>query len=404
MYDTRNKTYKELAMDISFWRNLNPELTITEYSQSDWGPYKLSTAQKKDLRESLIEEGYFHLHSVFDPADLKKMADAAKVLQREQWPPVYCFVYDEFWHFQNRYRDIISEMLGKEFVMMPNFWVFYISPDNESKGWEPHRDRQKVANLRPDGTPLSMVFWTPLTDAQPLNGCMYILPAHRDPHYKTNPNLSGVEHLQDIRALPAPVGSVLGWNETVFHWGARASKRADEPRIAISTAYQSTECGAFETPLIQPGHLLPFELRVGLIAQQFDRFSNQNTYAPAVVELAHELSPLLEENIRILDDGWHYWELLKNEPDSQIPEDIPDCATNQLPTPPRDFEKGRWFKGTLEPKKRDGSSRSLNGNGSANTDGNGKGIAGGNGNGAHVESDTDDKSKPKGWLGKLGLK
>jgi len=351
MYDYSNKTFKDMALDINFWRQLNPEMTITEYSQPDWGPFKLTPQLKKDLRESLIEEGYFQLNDVFDPADLQKLANAVKAINREQWPCVFAFVYDEFWHFQMRYRDILSEVLGKEFALMPNFWVFYINPDNESKGWDPHRDRQKVNNLRDDGTPLSMVFWTPLTDACPLNGCMYILPAHRDPHYKTDLAKSGVDSLQDVRALPVKTGSVLGWNESVFHWGARASKRASEARIAISTGYQSTECGAFETPLIKPGKLLPFETRIGLIAQQFHRFTVQNTFTPAVAQLARDLAPLLQENVRILDDGHHYWDIVENSPDSRIENDVPRTRRNQLPTPPRDFEKGRWFNPSLDGEK-----------------------------------------------------
>lgn len=348
MYNTVGKSFVELALDINFWRHLNPELTITEYSQSDWGPFRLSDQQKKDIRESLIEEGHFQISSFFEPEELKRLADAVKVLNRERWPAVFAFVYDEFWHIQNRYRNILTEMLGNEHKMMPNFWVFYINHDNESKGWEPHRERPKIMNLRPEGTPLSIVFWAPLTDASPLNGCMYILPANRDPYYNTNPQTAKAENLQDIRALPAEVGSVLGWNETVFQWGARSSQKAAEPTIAISTAFQSTECGAFETPLIPIGQLLPFQMRAGLIAQQFDRFTVQNSFSTSVKQLAHDLAPSLGENIHILDDGWHYWNLLKNAPDSRIEQQYERTASNQLPTPPKDFEKGRIFMSTIE--------------------------------------------------------
>lgn len=393
MYNTAGKTFKELALDINFWRQLNPDLTITEYSRSDWGPYRLTAQQKKDVRESLIEEGYFHLNSVFDPAELKKLADAAKVLHREQWPTVFAFVYDEFWHIQNRYRDILTEMLGKDHRLMPNIWVFYINPDNESKGWGPHRDRQKIVNLRPDGTPLSINFWTPLTDATPLNGCMYALPACRDRYYSTNTSTTVAEDLQDIRALPAPVGSVLGWNETVFHWGARSSNRASEPRIAIASVFQSTECGAFETPLLPVGQLLPFEMRVGLIAQQFSRFIVQDTFSPAVQQLSQELAPYFGETIRILDDGWRYWDIMSDEPDSLREEPIEKTSSNQLPTPPKGFEKGREFKSTFEEIRQARSNPSgIDEPGSKESSANG------------ASGSDDQKSESKNWLEKLGLK
>jgi len=393
MYNTAGKTFKELALDINFWRQLNPDLTITEYSRSDWGPYRLNAQQKKDVRESLIEEGYFHLNSVFDPAELKKLADAAKVLHREQWPTVFAFVYDEFWHIQNRYRDILTEMLGKDHRLMPNIWVFYINPDNESKGWGPHRDRQKIVNLRPDGTPLSINFWTPLTDATPLNGCMYALPACRDRYYSTNTSTTLAEDLQDIRALPAPVGSVLGWNETVFHWGARSSNRASEPRIAIASVFQSTECGAFETPLLPVGQLLPFEMRVGLIAQQFSRFIVQDTFSPAVQQLSQELAPYFGETIRILDDGWRYWDIMSDEPDSLREEPIEKTSSNQLPTPPKGFEKGREFKATFEEIRQARSNPSgIDEPGSKESSANG------------ASGSDEQKSESKNWLEKLGLK
>ena len=392
MYETAGKTFKDLALDINFWRHLNPELTLTEYSRSDWGPYKLSAQEKKEIRESLIEEGYFHLNSVFAPEELKKLADAVEVLHREQWPTVFAFVYDEFWHIQNRYREILTTLLGKDHKLMPNIWVLYINPDIDSKGWEPHRDRQKIVNLRPDGTPLSINLWTPLTDASPLNGCMYALPAHRDNNYWTNPNLTTVDDLQDIRALPAPVGSVLGWNETVFHWGARASKRASEPRIAIASVFQSTECGAFETPLLPVGQLIPFKMRVGLIAQQFSRFIVQNSFSPAVEKLTYELAPFFNENVRILDDGWRYWDIITDEVDSPR-QTIEKTASNQLPTPPKGFEKGRSFKSTYEEIRQ------------ANNDADGNDERGEPGKiEAHSAKDADDKSETKGWLEKLGLK
>ena len=393
MYNTAGKTFKELALDINFWRQLNPDLTITEYSRSDWGPYRLTAQQKKDVRESLIEEGYFHLNSVFDPAELKKLADAAKVLHREQWPTVFAFVYDEFWHIQNRYRDILTDMLGKDHRLMPNIWVFYINPDNESKGWGPHRDRQKIVNLRPDGTPLSINFWTPLTDATPLNGCMYALPACRDRYYSTNTSTTVAEDLQDIRALPAPVGSVLGWNETVFHWGARSSNRASEPRIAIASVFQSTECGAFETPLLPVGQLLPFEMRVGLIAQQFSRFIVQDTFSPAVQQLSQELAPYFGETIRILDDGWRYWDIMSDEPDSLREEPIEKTSSNQLPTPPKGFEKDREFKSTFEEIRQARSNPSgIDEPGSKESSANG------------ASGSDEQKSESKNWLEKLGLK
>lgn len=63
---------------------------------------------------------------------------------------------------------------------MPDIWVFNIDPRHgEPAGWRPHRDRPHP--WMADGTPNSLNFWLPLTEATPLNGCMYILPRPADP-------------------------------------------------------------------------------------------------------------------------------------------------------------------------------------------------------------------------------
>lgn len=79
---------------------------------------------------------------------------------------------------------------------MPDIWVFNINPRTaEPKGWAPHRDRPYADPLRPDGSAASINFWLPLTEATPLNGCMYMLPKQFDP---TQPG----EEASEFRDVP----------------------------------------------------------------------------------------------------------------------------------------------------------------------------------------------------------
>ncbi|MCA9801687.1 MAG: phytanoyl-CoA dioxygenase family protein [Cyanobacteria bacterium HKST-UBA02] len=345
MQQTQYKTFYDMALDIEFWRQLNPGLTITEKGCPVRGkPVRLSKAQEQDLQQSLIEEGYFHLDEILDPRELKRLAVAASVVQANMWPPVYCFVYDEFWLLGQKIASVVAAAIGSSYLQMPNFWTFFIPTSNESAGWFPHRDRGKLYNLRPDGSSESVNCWIPLTDATPLNGCMYMLPAHRDPHYHGDTHEQVIENFQDIRALPARVGSILGWNETVMHWGGRSSNRAPEPRIAWAAVYQSTRVGALEIPLLETDSILPFHIRLGLIGQQFHRFTVQNTFTPAEAELANRLGGLLPHNIHILDDENYYWDITNNHKRQDIlPE--PTRAKHYHPNllPPPGPERDRRF-------------------------------------------------------------
>jgi len=82
--------------------------------------------------------------------------------------------------------------------MMPDIWVFNIDPLRaEPAGWKPHRDRPYETPLMPDMSAASINFWIPLTEATPLNGCMYILPRQFDdrspfPDPDADPDRDGV--------------------------------------------------------------------------------------------------------------------------------------------------------------------------------------------------------------------
>jgi hypothetical protein len=88
------------------------------------------------------------------------------------------------------------------------------------------------------GTPKSLTVWLPLTDATPLNGCVYVVPADRDPTYNTPDEQHLRFELSDIRALPAAAGSLLAWTQGIIHWGARTAPRQVGPRISLSSEFQ----------------------------------------------------------------------------------------------------------------------------------------------------------------------
>jgi ectoine hydroxylase-related dioxygenase (phytanoyl-CoA dioxygenase family) len=151
--------------------------------------------------------------------------------------------------------------------------AWHVDPARGDSGWAPHRDKGRCS-LFADGTPKILNLWLPLTDATPLNGCMYVVPADRDPTYNTAQESSLQFQLSDIRALPARAGSVLGWTQAVIHWGARTAERGGAPRISLGAEFQCADLPPFATPLLDPAVMPVLAVRLDVIAQSILRHTH----------------------------------------------------------------------------------------------------------------------------------
>jgi hypothetical protein len=208
------------------------------------------------------------------------MAEAVARIRNLGLPPAFAFVYDEFWLVFAKLDGLIRSILGERYQLLPDFWAWYIDPAADEAGWKPHRDKGPMS-LRSDGTAKSLTIWIPLTDATPLNSCMYMLPANRDPLY----HVGGSEvrfDPPDIRALPAGAGSILCWNQAVLHWGSRSAKHAPAPRISIAAEFQRGDEPAFREPLLAPLSLPNFRTRLALIAKQILQYRHMYPLDPAL--------------------------------------------------------------------------------------------------------------------------
>jgi hypothetical protein len=259
---------KEAATNPQFWRELCPGLTIG-------GAMPAPTAAVADtavLLERLRREGYVNEPAVIPRAVVEPLRAALQRLEDAGIPHVFAFVYDEFWQVFRSLEPFLQAVLGPGYRMLPDCWAWYVRPSNQAAGWKPHRDRPATV-LDADNTPHSLTVWLPLTDATPLNGCIYVLPAHWDADIRNAATVEPAEFqlageaLQNIRALTAPAGSLLAWNQLVLHWGGQASERAREPRCSIALQFQRGDREPFATPLLDPRELPPFYSRLGLIGR-----------------------------------------------------------------------------------------------------------------------------------------
>lgn len=99
-------------------------------------------------------------------------------------------------------------------------------------------------------------------------------------------------NLQDVRALPAKPGDVLGWNQAILHWGARSSRRATEPRISFACEFQRGDVEPYNRPLLDPQQLPPIEMRLALIGKQILQYRHMYGLSDAMTEIATRLKSL----------------------------------------------------------------------------------------------------------------
>ncbi|CAE8581629.1 unnamed protein product [Polarella glacialis] len=140
-------------------------------------------------------------------------------------------------------------------------YVFNIA-QRTGAGWDIHRDRWDLdtANLLPtfhaDGTPKYATVWIALSEATPLNSCIYCLPKGSDRLYFGPDDRADYESpqlhagVQEIRALPAKPGDVYAWSHRLLHWGSSSTSRASCPRVALSFSVASPQ---FEKPILVRG-------------------------------------------------------------------------------------------------------------------------------------------------------
>jgi phytanoyl-CoA dioxygenase PhyH len=269
------------AQTRATWAELCPELAI-EQSAPAAPLLHVDDAARAELWNALLNDGWFQLPPTLPAAITAPMAAAVQNIVSRCIPAVFAFVFDEFWHLSAYIEELLAAVLGPDFRVLPDFWAWCIQPHRGEKGWRPHRDKG-YETLRDNGLPKSLSIWIPLTDANADNGCMYVLPACRDPNYRARRSSTTVESVQEVRALPAAAGSILGWNQALLHWGGRANERAASPRVSFSIEYQRGDEPPLNQPLLDPRRAPPFERRLGLIGKQILQYRH-------MVDLGDELT------------------------------------------------------------------------------------------------------------------
>ena len=277
--------------DHKFWTKINPNLHVDDKAfQKSQSVLNLSADSIKKLGDDLLEEGYFQSAPVQWELPMSEMAETVTKFFDMNWPEAFVFVYDEFFLLPYKLSGILSHALGEDFKQLPDFWAWYLDHLRNQSGWAPHRDKG-IDSLMSDGKPRSLTIWIPLTDVTPLNGCIYLVPAQWDPYFINQENVTKFEY-QNIRALPAKAGSVLAWNQAVFHWGGKSSRKAPNPRISIAFEFQRGDIPPYNEPLLSVYPLPDLRFRLKLIAKQIMQYKHMYKLRKDLENIVQELLKL----------------------------------------------------------------------------------------------------------------
>jgi hypothetical protein len=304
----RNAIVKK-AGDIQFWRSICPQLSISESPLgSHMKPYAVSPSDVQKATQQVLEEGYFQVGPIVPRQETRLLTDAVRTVVDHGFPAPFVLVYDQVWQMLSRLENLLSPILGTFYCVTLDVWIYYIrgfgedrANSKEDSGWSPHRDGKLViSTLRGDGRPQLLDVWIPFTDTTVEHSCMYVLPTHLDPNYPDNLREWSVprKSLQDIRALPAEAGAILGWNEYALHWGSRGTRWADGPRISLAARVQSRDLDGSGFLMLDANSSFNFQARLATIGTLFNRYSRRKKCPEALVNFCRG-QVLLYEAIKL---------------------------------------------------------------------------------------------------------
>ncbi|MBC3872360.1 phytanoyl-CoA dioxygenase family protein [Undibacterium flavidum] len=272
-----------------WWQNLAPSLSLSNSPYAAVKPLVMDAGSESAIRQLILQEGYVQGSVGQWKLPLTDMVNVVVKLKGAGLMPVFALAYEEFWLLAHQLGNVVNTLLGGEYYMLPDFWMWHVDPQKDESGWKPHRDKS-YGSLLADGMPKSVTLWIPLTAATTLNGCMYVVPADRDPTYGTPNDKDWRFEYQDVRALPAVPGDFFVWNQAVLHWGSHASPRGGAARVSIAFEFQRKDIPPMNSPLIQAGTIPNFAQRMNLIGKQVLQYKHMYPLSPELAAIANAMA------------------------------------------------------------------------------------------------------------------
>ena len=275
-------------------------------------------------RRRLIEDGYSTIDESLDSSLITKLLEGVKALQQggdgkdatTKYPASFILLFDETWELARISRKFLKQSTHISNDFNYDILAWYI----EAGGFSPHRDRQPENVLssfhQRDMQAKFVTHWIALSDAQPENSCLYVIPKSQDPGYLEGDDGPDAEDplrralptkaaFQHIRALPRASGQSLVFTHRIIHWGSARDKNSRlPPRVAISFVCSDP---SYEKPYIDPTYFTekknpPFHIRLLLVCAQlliyYQRFDLPKETIKACYDYCKEYKNELEETYR----------------------------------------------------------------------------------------------------------
>lgn len=285
------------ALDPGFWRRFGPDLSIENESGAKLlESYPPAGDEVVRQCEKIRREGYFQTQPIVDTIAIGRMRALVEKLREAGWPPVFSYVYDEFWDVVRTptLKHLISEFLGEGYRQNSFCWTYYVAR-SKGAGWPPHTDSGDRTSR--------LTVWVPLSEATLDNGCIYVVPADRMPadfpskyhDVKTVTQSQLGTLLQAARALPSPPGAYLGWHHGLIHWGSFACGQT-APRISMAVEFVAAGASARknEEPLFDMHRLPSFSERIETISKGIQLYAK---FEP-LMNRYRELSERMTQEVR----------------------------------------------------------------------------------------------------------
>ena len=289
-----SKEMLDKLADAKFWRNLCPELNLTETTPLEnlagaqtTEAVKIRDDDWQQCKELINTDAYFSYESFFPHDLIERLAICFDRLRQENILPIFCFMYDEFWDLLLQLKPMMSDLIG-DHKLLPAVWAWFVEYENQT-GFSPHRDQVRETSVDDEDHLDYLTIWIPLTDLNHLSSCICVLPASLDPDYEDGNSRVCVENLQDVRTLQVKKGSVLCWTACLAHWGTKQSEFGD-PRKSVGFFVQRSDAEIMVEPPMDFSKPFSLKERLGLIGQQIIDYSREAD--ESLLNLAGELTHL----------------------------------------------------------------------------------------------------------------
>lgn len=280
----------EAALGAAYWREVGGGHRLSNRLAPVTARYAFTRRELDSLGTSISQQGYFITRQVVGAAARARLLGLIDRVAAHGLNPTWAMLFDEFWKTFARLGCLLESILGRDYRYVTGDYVFIVDNTDTAAGWGKHRDLQYTQSIDVDGRPKIMSCWVALTDATPLNSCLYCLPYSRDPNFPNNIAELAVPRVEDIECMQVGAGQVIGLSHALLHWGSRASTRGASRRVSFVFDSQRGDTACFHHALLDPRAPLTFEQRAGYVGHVILWLRRNNVrFGARDVELARRM-------------------------------------------------------------------------------------------------------------------